>query len=178
MLDKNGLSIKDQNYHVFHYNYENEFTSSSLLKIEKGTGLPANSTLIPILKMKDGFTQVFNADKQKWEYIEDHRYKEVWNIKTKQKEEINYVGKIKNGFTEIEPPSMNHDFINDAWVITEEKQAELDEIKKKIEISELESKISKLENDLIVANLRNKDTSQILKDLDDAELKLNEVNNG
>lgn len=127
MLDKDGLAIQDVKLPVYHFNAVREFTALLFIKIEIGTGLPGQSTLVPILEMKDGFTQVFNEEKQVWEYIVDHRYKTAYDINTKQSFEIDYFGELKEGHTLLAPPSFDHDFVKGKWIITKEKQAELKE---------------------------------------------------
>lgn len=148
MFDKNGLATKTHKAHVYNYNSEGEFNGSSYLQIEIGTGIPAQSTLIRPNDRKDGFTQVFNEKKQEWQYIEDHRYDEVYNIETKQKEDVRYLGKLKSEHTLIAPPSTNHEFVNGEWVITEEKQIALDELKKQQKVSELEERKNSLSTDM------------------------------
>ena len=173
MLDKDGLAIQDVKLPVYHFNAAREFTALLFIKIEVGTGLPGQATLVPILEMKDGFTQVFNEEKQVWEYAIDHRYKTAYDINTKQKLEIDYFGELKAEHTLLVPPSFDHELINGAWIITEEKQAELDAQITQQQINELESSIQKLENELVVANLRGKDITEILNELDAAEAELN-----
>lgn len=172
MLDKDGLAIQDVKLPVFHFNAEREFTALLFLKIEKGTGLPGQSTLEPILEMKEGFTQVFNEKKQEWEYVIDHRYKTAYDINTKQELEIDYFGELKEEHTLLAPSSFDQEFIDGEWIITKEKQAEFDEQAKQQRITELESSIQKLENDLVVANLRGKDITEILNELDAVEAEL------
>lgn len=173
MLDKDGLAIQDVKLPVYHFDAKGEFTALLFIKIEIGTGLPGQSTLVPILDMKDRFTQVFNEKKQQWEYVVDHRYKKAYDINTKQEFEIDYFGELKDEHTLLAPPSYDHEFIGGAWIITEEKQAELDDQAKQQRINELELSIQKLESDLVVANLRGKDISEILKKLDSVEAELN-----
>lgn len=173
VFDENGFALKDVRVKVYNYDRENhEFISSTMEHTVKGSGVPAQSTQIQALELKDGFTQVFDEESQKWEYVEDHRYSDVYNIHTKQKEDIRYIGELKEEHTLLAPPSFDHDFVNGAWIITEEKQAELDDQVKQQRINELKSSIQKLESDLVVANLRGKDIAEILNKLDAAEAEL------
>lgn len=130
MLNKDGLATKDERLHVFNYDANGEFTGSSFLKVEKGTGIPAQSTLVENLKSKEGFTQVFNEESEKWGYVVDHCYKKAYDVNTKQELEINYIGDLKSEHTLIAPPTYDHEFIDGQWIITEEKQAELEALKK------------------------------------------------
>lgn len=148
MFDKNGLATKTFKALVYNYNGDGEFNGSSYLQIEIGTGIPAQSTLIRPNDRKDSFTQVFNEEKQEWQYVEDHRYDEVYNIETKQKEDIKYLGKLKPEHTLIVPPSTDHEFVNGEWVITEEKKIALDELKKQQKVSELEERKNSLSTDM------------------------------
>lgn len=148
-FDENGFAIKDTRAKVYNYNRENhELTSSTYEHVVEGSGIPGHSTLIKPLKDKDGFTQVFNEDQQAWEYVEDHRYEDVYNIHTKQKEDIRYIGALKDEHTTLEPPSFEHEFIDDEWIITEEKLEELETMQKQQRINELEAEKSQLSTDM------------------------------
>ena len=93
---------------VYNYNKDTkEYTSTTQASknpLEKGKYLiPANATTIAIGIDKDGFSQVFDEDSQKWDYIEDNRGKTVYDTTTKQESKVDYLGAIKDGFTEIAP---------------------------------------------------------------------------
>ena len=148
MFDKNGLATKTFKTLVYNYNNEKEFNGSSYLQIEIGTGIPAQSTLIRPNDLKDGFTQIFNEEKQEWQYVEDHRYDEVYNIETKQKEDVKYLGALKQEHTLLSPPSYDHEFIDGAWIITEEKQAELDALEKQRKIQSLYDDLDNIERQI------------------------------
>ncbi len=140
-LDQNGFAIKDTRVKVHNYSRENnELTSSTYEHVVEGSGIPALSTLIEPNADKNGFTQVFNVEEQVWKYAEDHRYEsDVYNIHTKQKEEIRYIGALKPEHTVLVPTSHDHEFIDGAWIITEAKQTEIDAMQKQQRIVELEA---------------------------------------
>lgn len=149
LFNENGFAIKDCRVTVYNYDCENnEYISSTQEHVVAGSGIPANSTFIKPFEQKDGFTQVFNEEKQAWQYVEDHRYDDVYNIETKQKEDIKYLGKLKQEHTLIAPPSMDHEFINGEWIITEEKQAELDALENQRKIQQLQDDLETLERDI------------------------------
>lgn len=163
LFNENGFAIKDCRVTVYNYDRENnEYISMTMEYVVKGSGIPANSTFVKPLDHKDGFTQVFDEEKQEWQYIEDHRYDDVYNIETKQKEDIKYLGKLKPEHTLIAPPSMDHEFINGEWIITEEKQAELKAQEKQSEIDVLENELNQLKQDLIFAQAMGDDISVIV----------------
>lgn len=146
LFNENGFAIKDCRVTVYNYDFENnEYISSTQEHIVKGSGIPANSTFVKPLDNKDGFTQVFNEKKQEWQYVEDHRYDDVYNINTRQKEDIKYLGKLKPEHTLIAPPSMDHEFVNGKWVITKEKKAEIEEREKQSQIQQLQSDLDDIE---------------------------------
>lgn len=149
-LDEKGFAIKDTRVKVYNYSRENnELTSSTYEHVVEGSGIPALSTLVEPNIDKIGFTQVFNETQKIWEYVEDHRYEsDVYNIHTKQKEEIRYIGALKTEHTTLVPPSIEHDFIDGVWIITEEKQAEIEATQKQQRINELEAEKSKLSTDM------------------------------
>lgn len=179
MFDKNGLATKTFKALIYNYNKDGEFNGSSYLQIEIGTGIPAQSTLIRPNDRKDGFTQVFNEEKQQWQYVEDHRYDDVYNINTRQKEDIKYLGKLKQEHTLLAPPSADHEFVNGEWVITEEKQIALDELKKQQKVSELEERKNSLSTDMNMHLLLDekeeaKAVAQKIKDINSEIEKLKE----
>lgn len=149
LFDNHGFAIKDCRVKVYNYTHEdNEYYGSTFEHVVEGSGIPALSTLVEPHSDKTGFTQIFNVEEQKWEYVEDHRYDEVYNIETKQKEDVRYLGKLKSEHTLIAPPSTDHEFVNGEWVITEEKQIALDELKKQQKVSELEERKNSLSTDM------------------------------
>lgn len=149
LFNENGFAIKDCRVTVYNYDFENnEYISSTQEHVVAGSGIPANSTFVKPLEHKDGFTQIFDEADQKWQQIEDHRYDDVYNIETKQKEDIKYLGKLKPEHTLIAPPSMDHEFINGEWIITEEKQAELDALEKQRKIQSLHDDLDNIERQI------------------------------
>lgn len=167
------IAKQDEYKDVYCFNAEFEYTATLKNElIQIGTGLPANSTLIEVIPHKDGFARVFNEDTQKWEYVEDHRYKTAYDINTKQEFEIDYFGELNEEHTLLAPPSFDHDFIDGAWVITEEKKAELEAQAEQQNILELEAQIKQLKQELLIAGMRGKDTTEIIAELDTLEAEL------
>lgn len=92
----------------------------------EGTGLAANSTDIQPPNFKIGKIPVFDEDAQKWNLVEDHRNKTVYSTVNQSKSVIDYVDKIKDGFTLLEPTSTFQTWTGDAWAdqrTDEEKEA-------------------------------------------------------
>jgi hypothetical protein len=58
--------------------------------------IPAHATIVPPLDYKEGFVGVWND--AKWEYIEDYRGVEIYDIDG-NKSKVDYLGAIRNGFT-------------------------------------------------------------------------------
>lgn len=144
MLDKDGLAIQDVKLPVYHFDANGEFTALLFIKIEIGTGLPGLSTLVPILEMKDGHTQVFNEEKQEWEHVVDYRYKTAYDINTGQGFEIDYFGELKEEHTLLPPPSYDHEFKGGKWVLSKAKKEEIAKREKDQKVHHLNSEISKL----------------------------------
>jgi len=150
LFDKDGFAIKDCRVKVYNYDFENnEYYSSTLEHVVRGSGIPAHSTFVKPLEYKDGFTQVFNEDKQEWEYIEDHRYDDVYDINTKQKVDVKYLGALNPEHTLIAPPSHDHEFIDGEWIITEEKKAELEALEKQRELQQLKDDLDNIERQIM-----------------------------
>ncbi|MEY0545042.1 hypothetical protein AB7318_21045 [Providencia rettgeri] len=139
---KDGLATKTDYVTVYNYNENGEFTGESTTLIEEGTGIPAQSTLEKVNKEKKGFARVFKDGK--WTYFEDHRGAEVYDINTKQKEEVKYLGALKPEHTTIAPPSQDHDFVDGQWILTEEKKQEIAEREREAELARIQAERAKL----------------------------------
>lgn len=63
--------------------------------------LPPDNALCIAPEFKEGFYPCENNGK--WTLVEDHRDKIIYNIKTKEPVKVDYLGKIKKGFTLLEP---------------------------------------------------------------------------
>lgn len=80
----------------------------------KGTGLAANSTNIQPPEFSEGFIPVFvNGD---WKIQQDHRGKTVYSIADQSEIKVDYVGNIKEGFTESKPASIFDTWNGTHWV--------------------------------------------------------------
>lgn len=115
-----------------------------------GTGLAANSTDIQPPTFKAGKIPVFDETAQKWNLVEDHRGKTVYSTADQSKSKIDYVGKIKDGFTLLEPTSTFETWTNKAWLdqrTDEEKEAE--RLKQFLPLTRRQFKLTLLENDLL-----------------------------
>ncbi|AMO82255.1 tail fiber assembly protein [Obesumbacterium proteus] len=78
--------------------------------VPANTGLPAYCTNIKPPKEKAGFTLVFDADIEIWQYVTDYRGKICWNTQNHQIQVIDRLGDIPSDMTEKVPTS---DF--DVW---------------------------------------------------------------
>lgn len=122
----NELSTITKTYTI--YNYDSNFkffTYSEETVIHEGTGCPAHSTHIaPSGKIIEGFLEVFSEEQQEWIYVENHIGKEVYNIHTKEKHIVNYLGQIEENFTFDPPPSKFHSFIDNKWILSNKNDVE------------------------------------------------------
>lgn len=150
LFDDNGFAIKTCRVRVYNYSKpDNEYISTSMEHVVEGSGIPALSTLTPVNSDKDGFTQVFDPVKNKWEYVEDHRYDDVYNTQTKQLEKIAYLGPLHENHTLLAPPSPDHDFINGEWVITKEKEESLKKMELEMELSKLQQELDDVDKQIV-----------------------------
>ncbi len=106
---------------IFNYSRETmEFVGQTEARVnprEKGKYLvPAYATTISPLKAKDGFAICFNKDVGQWEYKEDNRGKTIYSTEDRSEKLVDYIGKIKDGFTE-KKPSIFSIWREDKWVI-------------------------------------------------------------
>lgn len=133
---------------IYNYNDNGIFIGESIADespLEKGVFLiPANATTIEVLPSKVGYTVCFNEEAKKWEYVEDNRGKIIYSKTTKEKIEVDYLGKIKEEHTLLVPGQFDEwDEATKTWIE--------DEILKK-EYLTLQKKAKKMEqlNTLVV----------------------------
>jgi len=89
--------------------------------------ISTSQTIVNPPDTKKGFSICWNKLNTKWEYIEDHRKEQVWNETTKDQFEVNYLGPIKEGFTNIIPPIFIqfYKFSNNSWVLDSSTKSDL-----------------------------------------------------
>ncbi|MEN8282620.1 hypothetical protein [Acinetobacter gerneri] len=98
------ISEKDQIIIAYSYDPEDKRLLGSFEYLwAKDTGLATNSTNIQPPTIEKGFIPVFDIENQKWDLVEDNRRKTVYSTKTKEPYIVEYVGEIKENFTELEP---------------------------------------------------------------------------
>lgn len=119
----------------------------------EGTGLAANSTLVPPPNAAKGFASVWNG--KAWVLREDHRGKTIYSITDKSSKEVEAVGKIEVGYTLIEPNPF------DTWNGAAWEDQRTSEEKKIYERSIMPS-LSPLEFDLKLAQYNLYDAVQAL----------------
>ena len=107
---------------VYNYNYDKiscEFISSSPANLDvmeseiQGKDvyiLPANSTRIAPPANKQGYATCFNAQKQKWEYIEDHRGQIVYSKEDLSEFKIKDLGPIAYNLYLLEKPEPKNEY--------------------------------------------------------------------
>ncbi|HFF9504404.1 MULTISPECIES: tail fiber assembly protein [Serratia] len=71
-----SFSDTDQALWVYHFDSTGVFIGSGLMTVPAGTGLPANTTIVPC-KPNDGKTGVWNG--ASWDYVDDNRGLRYWN---------------------------------------------------------------------------------------------------
>lgn len=99
---------------VYSFDVNNIYCGSFEYHWATGTGLAANSTLINPPEFSEGFIPVF-VDVA-WEIQQDHRGKAVYSITDQSEIKVDYVGNIKEGFTELKPNSIFEEWNGTDWV--------------------------------------------------------------
>lgn len=99
------------------------FTGSEEQWISEGCGLAANAYLDPPPKTKQGFAIV--RTEKGWDYVVDFRGKTFYDKTTKAEVTISELGEIPENLTALKPESDLCEWNGSAWVLNEEKQAEL-----------------------------------------------------
>ena len=111
------MSAEAQTIRVFNLlDGTNEFIGESDAYIPPHTGLPANSTGIAPPDIPAGFAAVFNAAEMKWELMEDHRGKTVYETKTGAAIYISELGALPPDVTAISPDGDYQKWNGNAWV--------------------------------------------------------------
>ena len=106
------------NYYFDNTNELKPFTHE--LKANADT-LPPDNALRKTPEFKEGY---WPCEKNgKWILIEDNREKTVYNIETKSAEKIDYLGKIKEGYTPLKPFEFCK-WDGKKWILDEEKKQE------------------------------------------------------
>jgi len=96
---------------VYHYGQKKDFTISKELIIQRGEGLPANSTIIPPPKFGAYTIPVFESEK--WVVYPDFRGQKAWPKKINAEDfeyDIEELGEVPTTHTLIEPPGQNYEF--------------------------------------------------------------------
>ena len=99
---------------AYSFDVNNIYCGSFEYHWAKGTGLAANSTRIKPPEFSEGFIPVF-VDVA-WEIQQDHRGKEVYSITDQSEIKVDYIGEIKEGFTESKPFSIFDVWNGSDWV--------------------------------------------------------------
>ncbi|EIQ0161442.1 tail fiber assembly protein [Escherichia coli] len=131
------MSAEAQTIRVFNLlDGTNEFIGESDAYIPPHTGLPANSTDIAPPDIPVGFAAVFNADEMKWELVEDHRGKTVYETKTGAAIYISELGSLPSDVTTISPTGNYQKWNGNAWV--DDESAERDALVREAEFQKKE----------------------------------------
>lgn len=156
--------IAEQNEHkdIYCYDMHGEYTGTLLNDfVAIGTGLPAQSTLIKVIAPKEGFTRIFNEQKEKWEYVEDHRGEKYFSTNDGSEIEIKEFGSLPPTITTIPRPDIWHVYIDGKWVMTAENEVEKAEYEKQQKISALNAELNQLKQDMIFAQMMGDDISEM-----------------
>lgn len=98
------FSNEDKNITLYGFDENNSaFTGVFDYFWAKGTGYAANSTDIAPPETDYGYVAIFDKNSNTWSEIEDHRGKTVYSIEDKTGVKVEYVGSIRNGYTELKP---------------------------------------------------------------------------
>jgi len=160
MFNKDNLALETHFVTIYSYDHNKEFTISMHTQVEEGTSVPAQSTIVEVIDQKEGFARLYDEVKKQWYYVEDNRKRTAYDKKTGQRLEIDYLGELKDEHTFLEPPSTDHEFIDGSWVITAEKQLEIDAREKQREREEIEQRIQFLRNEIIYLTALDEDASE------------------
>ncbi|MDN5049812.1 hypothetical protein [Aliarcobacter butzleri] len=123
---------------IYKYDIETkEFREELEINENYGSNLPFTTSIKP-KATKSGFTQCFNEEFKKWEYVEDNRGKTVYSKTTKETIEVDYLGKIKDEHTLLVPNQF------DKWSEASKSWIEDEALKKEFENQEKLQEINSL----------------------------------
>ena len=110
--------------------FDREMTAQKNPLIEGEFLYPPHITLIKP-DLVDGYVSIFDEEKDKWNNVIDNRGTTVYNILGGSPSIVDYLGKIKKGFTLIKPTGRyDVNFVDGKWVT--DRAGKLRELKDKI----------------------------------------------
>lgn len=159
----NGIATVDIIITIHNYNETTkELTSSDEYLILEGSGLPANSTEIKPLPVKEKFSQIF--DGEKWKYIQDNRGKTAYDTSTKEPIAIVKIGVVPDGFTLLKPNEFDK-WNGTEWVLDSDKKNSFiikqNQATKELLLSEVTVKIATLQDAIDLDISENGDTEKL-----------------
>ena len=161
------ISEKDQIIIAYSYDPEDKRLLGSFEYLwAKDTGLAINSTNIQPPTIEKGFIPIFDIKNQKWDLVEDNRRKTVYSTKTGQSSIVEYIGFVKDGFTELMPNNPFETWNGEAWIdqrTDEEKESE--RLKQYFPLTKRQFKLTLLQYDLKLK------VEELIENIEDVKLK-------
>lgn len=99
-----------------------EFIGGGDAYIPAHTGLPAYCTDIEPPEVLAGHVAVFDDNEQKWDVVEDHRGKTVYDIQTGQAISIESLGSLPDNVVSVAPDGSYEKWDGKKWVKDEEAE--------------------------------------------------------
>jgi hypothetical protein len=114
---KDGHAIEAGYIIVYNYNQlTGEFIGQSDEYIPVGVGLPAYSCTDAPPEPRSGFAICRNLVDETWEFQPDHRGEKVWSTADCSTTTIDYIGSVRDGYTDIAPLTPFDKWIDKEWV--------------------------------------------------------------
>ncbi|KLD95811.1 hypothetical protein [Aliarcobacter butzleri] len=146
--------------------YLHSHTNTFLIDYKKFNILENETTIKP-LDNKAGYTVCFNEEAKKWEYVEDNRGKIIYSKTTKEKIEVDYLGKIKEEHTLLVPGQF------DEWDYTQKIWVENEKVKKEYEDSLIPTSITQRQCRLMLHKMgKYKEVVTFIENSEDDEIKI------
>ncbi|MDT9358613.1 tail fiber assembly protein [Escherichia coli] len=121
VFDENGLATVPGEIRCFYFDpFTYEYTGWSDEYIHEGVSMPGYSTDINPGDEVTGEVSVFIGGG--WTRQEDHRGKTVWATADGMAATVDYIGVIRDGFTEFEPTTPYDKWDGEKWVTDTEAQ--------------------------------------------------------
>ena len=143
------FSKEDKLITVYSYDQDTkEYVGSFEYFWAKDTGLAANTTdIAPTAPAQAGYVLVWNGNI--WAQEEDHRKEVVYSTENGQEEKVNYLGKIKDGFTTLKPETEYQVWTGISWVDPRTPEQIVSDVAAKLpSLTRRQFKLALLENNL------------------------------
>lgn len=123
VLNSELIATKAGNITVYSYDGETrEYISTSSEYLAVGVGIPAYSCTDAPPEPRSGFAICRNLVDETWEFQPDHRGEKVWSTADCSTTTIDYIGSVRDGYTDIAPLTPFDKWDGEKWATDTDAQ--------------------------------------------------------